>query len=149
MGMLKVALDPATVVVVVAVDPGKLMNRVWVSNGTGLLEEPVSLPVARSTLDVAADRARAVVSGVANVSRWLPTAQRSSAAGGEQVHVAGESHGHRYDTAAPPRQHRHTPVVLVHDGTPRVPGIAAGLRLGGHAEVSVHVELADERPAAR
>lgn len=46
MGMLEVALDPATVVV--AVDPGKVMNRVWVSNGTGLLEEPVSLPVARS-----------------------------------------------------------------------------------------------------
>lgn len=46
MGVLEVALDPATVVV--AVDPGKVMNRVWVSNGAGLLEEPVSLPVARS-----------------------------------------------------------------------------------------------------
>lgn len=46
MAMLGVALDPATVVV--AVDPGKVMNRVWVSNGTGLLEDPVSLPVARS-----------------------------------------------------------------------------------------------------
>lgn len=46
MGLLEVALDPATVVV--AVDPGKVMNRVWVSNGAGLLEEPVSLPVARS-----------------------------------------------------------------------------------------------------
>lgn len=46
MDMLEVALDPATVVV--AVDPGKVMNRVWVSNGAGLLEEPVSLSVARS-----------------------------------------------------------------------------------------------------
>ncbi|MBO0847549.1 MAG: IS110 family transposase [Nocardioides sp.] len=46
MGLLEVVLDPATVVV--AVDPGKVMNRVWVSNGAGLLEEPVSLPVARS-----------------------------------------------------------------------------------------------------
>ena len=46
MGLLEIALDPATVVV--AVDPGKVMNRVWVSNGAGLLEEPVSLPVARS-----------------------------------------------------------------------------------------------------
>jgi transposase len=46
MGLLEVALDPATVVV--AVDPGKVLNRVWVSNGAGLLEEPVSLPVARS-----------------------------------------------------------------------------------------------------
>src|SRR3954452_16286810 len=50
MGMLEIALDPATVVV--AVDPGKVMNRVWVSNGAGLLEEPVSLPVARSGIVV-------------------------------------------------------------------------------------------------
>jgi transposase len=46
MSVLQVALEPSTVVV--AVDPGKVMNRVWVSNGNGLLEEPVSLPVARS-----------------------------------------------------------------------------------------------------
>lgn len=45
MSVLQVALEPFTVVV--AVDPGKVMNRVWVSNGTGLLEAPVSLPVAR------------------------------------------------------------------------------------------------------
>jgi transposase len=45
MSTLAVALDPATVIV--AVDPGKVLNRVWVSNGTGLLAEPVSLPVSR------------------------------------------------------------------------------------------------------
>ena len=45
MSVLEVALDPATVIV--AVDPGKVMNRVSVSNGTGLLAEPVSLPVSR------------------------------------------------------------------------------------------------------
>lgn len=45
MAMLEVALDPATVVV--AVDPGKVVNRVWVSNGTGLLTPPVSLSVSR------------------------------------------------------------------------------------------------------
>lgn len=45
MPILEVALDPATVIV--AVDPGKVLNRVWVSNGTGLLEDPVSLPVSR------------------------------------------------------------------------------------------------------
>lgn len=49
MSMLGVALDPATVVV--AVDPGKVMNRVWVSNGLGLLEDPVSLPVARAGIE--------------------------------------------------------------------------------------------------
>jgi transposase len=49
MSILGVALDPSTVVV--AVDPGKVMNRVWVSNGLGLLEDPVSLPVARSGIE--------------------------------------------------------------------------------------------------
>jgi len=50
MSMLGVALDPATVIV--AVDPGKVLNRVWVSNGAGLLTEPVSLPVSREGVHV-------------------------------------------------------------------------------------------------
>jgi transposase len=45
MSLLEVALDPATVIV--AVDPGKVSHRVWVSDGSGLLVDPVSLPVAR------------------------------------------------------------------------------------------------------
>lgn len=39
------ALEPSTLVV--AVDPGKVMNRVWLSDGTGSLVEPVSMPVSR------------------------------------------------------------------------------------------------------
>jgi hypothetical protein len=50
MSMLGVALDPATVIV--AVDPGKVLNRVWVSNGAGLLAEPVSLPVSREGVHI-------------------------------------------------------------------------------------------------
>src|SRR3954454_7099282 len=49
MSVLGVALDPATVVV--AVDPGKVMNRIWLSDGTGLLEEPVSLPMSRTGIE--------------------------------------------------------------------------------------------------
>ena len=45
MSVLEVALDPATVIV--AVDPGKAFNRVWISNGSGLLADPMSLPVSR------------------------------------------------------------------------------------------------------
>ena len=45
MSMLDVALDPGTVVV--AVDPGKVMNRVWLSDGSGLLVDPASMPVSR------------------------------------------------------------------------------------------------------
>jgi hypothetical protein len=35
MSLLQAALEPSTLVV--AVDPGKVMNRVWVSDGSGLL----------------------------------------------------------------------------------------------------------------
>jgi transposase len=45
MSILGVVVDPATVIV--AVDPGKVLNRVWVSDGSGLLEDPISLPVSR------------------------------------------------------------------------------------------------------
>jgi transposase len=50
MSMLEIALDPATVIV--AVDPGKVLNRVWVSNGAGLLAQPVSLPVSHAGVQV-------------------------------------------------------------------------------------------------
>ena len=43
MSVLQVALDSVTVIV--AVDPGKVFNRVWISDGSGLLVEPMSLPV--------------------------------------------------------------------------------------------------------
>jgi transposase len=45
MSVLEVALDPATVIV--AVDPGKAFNRVWISNGSGMLADPMSLSVLR------------------------------------------------------------------------------------------------------
>ena len=45
MPMLQVALDASTTVV--AIDPGKVSNRVWLSDGSGPLAEPVSMPVSR------------------------------------------------------------------------------------------------------
>lgn len=45
MSVLEVALDPTTVIV--AMDPGKVSNREWISNGSGLLAEPMSLSVSR------------------------------------------------------------------------------------------------------
>jgi transposase len=50
MSFLEVALDPSRVIV--AVDPGKVSNRVWVSDGSGLLTDPVSLPVAREGISL-------------------------------------------------------------------------------------------------
>ncbi len=50
--LLQEALPASTVIV--AVDPGKVTNRVWVSSGaSGLLHDPLSLslPVLRSGLE--------------------------------------------------------------------------------------------------
>ncbi len=48
MSLLQAALEPSTLVL--AVDPGKVSNRVWLSDGSGLLAEPVSMPVSRAGL---------------------------------------------------------------------------------------------------
>jgi transposase len=45
--------------VIVAIDPGKVLNRVWITSGDGLLGEPVSLPTSR----VGVDRLEALVAG--------------------------------------------------------------------------------------
>ena len=45
MSVLGIALDPATVIV--AVDSGKAFHRVWISDGSGSLVDPMSLPVSR------------------------------------------------------------------------------------------------------
>ncbi|WP_319452293.1 MULTISPECIES: IS110 family transposase [unclassified Mycobacterium] len=45
MSVLGIALDPSTVIV--AVDPGKAFNRVWISDGSGMLADPMSLAVSR------------------------------------------------------------------------------------------------------
>jgi transposase len=58
---------PATALVV-AVDPGKVSNRVWLTSGErGLIGEPVSLPVLREGIDTLAGLIAA--SGVAGVPR--------------------------------------------------------------------------------
>jgi transposase len=48
--LLQRPLEPSTLVL--AVDPGKVSNRVWLSDGFGLLAEPVSMPVSRAGLTV-------------------------------------------------------------------------------------------------
>ncbi len=37
--------------VIVAIDPGKVLNRVWVTTGEGMVGEPLSLPTSRSGVD--------------------------------------------------------------------------------------------------
>jgi len=58
---------PATALMV-AVDPGKVSNRVWLTGGErGLIGEPVSLPVLREGVDALAELI--VTSGVAGAPR--------------------------------------------------------------------------------
>jgi hypothetical protein len=57
-------LRQAATALVVAVDPGKVSNRVWLTSGErGLLAEPASLPVLREGIDTLAGLM--VASGVA------------------------------------------------------------------------------------
>ena len=53
MSVLGMALEPSTLVV--AVDPGKVMNRVWVTDGSGSRVEPASVAVSRDGI-VAVER---------------------------------------------------------------------------------------------
>ena len=48
MSLLQAALEPSTLVL--AVDPGKVAHRIWLSDGSGLLVEPMSMPVSRDGL---------------------------------------------------------------------------------------------------
>jgi transposase len=45
--------------VIVAIDPGKVVNRVWVTDRAGMLGEPLSLPTSRAGID----RLEALVAG--------------------------------------------------------------------------------------
>jgi hypothetical protein len=63
-----------------------------VTEGTAAMAE---VDGSRS-FDIGADELWAVVSDPARFSQWVPTMQQAEPAGGEQVHLEGESHGHRY-----------------------------------------------------
>jgi hypothetical protein len=64
--LLREALPAGTLVV--AIDPGKVANRVWLASGErGLIGEPVSLPTLRAGVD---ELVRLIgTSGVAGASR--------------------------------------------------------------------------------
>jgi transposase len=76
MSLLQTALEPSTLVL--AVDPGKVANRVWLSDGSGLLVEPVSTPVSRT--------------GLAGVERLIATYQGSHSAVVIAIEATGSLH---------------------------------------------------------
>jgi transposase len=79
--VLKTALDPATVVV--AVDPGKVMNRVWVSDGSGWLEQPRSVPVSEAGVE------QVLGLVLAHPSPWAPVIAVEATGSLHQAFVAG------------------------------------------------------------
>jgi hypothetical protein len=46
--------------------------------------------------EISADALWAVVADPARLADWVPTMRRAQPSGKEEVHVEGESHGHRY-----------------------------------------------------
>ncbi len=100
------------------------------------------------TFGVGADRLWTVASDARSMSQWLPTAQRSAAQAGDRVQLAGESHGHRYDTAAALQidaaQRR------LSWSAPDEPSYHGWLQVtgdGNSGSVSIHLTVSDERPA--
>jgi uncharacterized protein YndB with AHSA1/START domain len=100
-------------------------------------------------LDAPAERVWATASDVSVLAKWLPTTHESHAAGGERVQLTGDSHGHPYDTAAP--VHADEQAHRLSWSAPDGPAYAGWLQVSGdsaHAEVTLSLEIADERPAA-
>lgn len=101
------------------------------------------------TFDVPVDRVWAFASDLHNLPRWLPTAQRSAAQGGDRVELVGESHGHGYDVAAP--LHVDSAMHRLSWSAPEEPGYQGWLQVSGddgRSEVMVHLTVPDDRPAA-
>ena len=101
------------------------------------------------TFDVPADRVWAFASDPQNLSRWLPTAQRSAAQGGDRVELAGESHGHRYDKTA--ALEVDSGAHLLSWSAPEDPGYEGWLEISGddgRSRLMVHLSVPDDRPAA-
>ena len=55
------------------------------------------------TFDASAEDVWAVVADPARLASWVPTMRLAQPAGGSEVHVEGESHGHRYSLDSPLR----------------------------------------------
>lgn len=94
--------------------------------------------------DVTADALWAVVSDPARLSSWVPTMRRAEPAGAEEVHLEGESHGHRYSLNSELRidsgEHR------LHWSAPHDEGYHGSLQVESRSpgsELHIHVTIPD------
>jgi uncharacterized protein YndB with AHSA1/START domain len=98
------------------------------------------------TFDVTADAVWAVVADPARLADWVPTMRLAQPAGGGEVHVEGESHGHRYSLDS---------LLRIDEGDRRLywgaegdDGYRGSLRIAERpsgSEVHLHVAVPDDR----
>jgi len=96
--------------------------------------------------DVTADAVWAVVADPARLTDWVPTMRLAQPSGKEEVHVEGESHGHRYSLDS---------LLRIDEGDRRLDWGAEGddryygsLRVAERpsgSEVHLHVAVPDDR----
>jgi uncharacterized protein YndB with AHSA1/START domain len=96
--------------------------------------------------DVTAGAVWAVVSDPARLADWVPTMRLAQPAGKEEVHVEGESHGHRYSLDSLLRIDEGD--RRLHWGTEGDDGYRGSLHVADRpsgSEVHLHVAIPDDR----
>jgi uncharacterized protein YndB with AHSA1/START domain len=98
------------------------------------------------TFDVTADAVWAVVADPARLADWVPTMRLAEPSGSDEVHVEGESHGHRYSLDS---------LLRIDEGDRRLhwgadgdDGYRGSLRVEARppgSEVRLHVAVPDDR----
>ena len=98
------------------------------------------------TFEMSADALWAVVADPARLADWVPTMRRAQPSGKEEVHVEGESHGHRYSLDS---------TLRIDEGDRRLDwgaeedyGYRGSLRVAKRpsgSEVHLHVAVPDDR----
>ena len=98
------------------------------------------------TFDTAADAVWTVVADPARLADWVPTMRLAQPAGKEEVHVEGESHGHRYSLDSLLRIDEGD--RQLHWGAEGDDGYRGSLRVVAQppgSEVHLHVAIPDDR----
>jgi hypothetical protein len=98
------------------------------------------------SFDVTPDELWAVVADPARFSDWVPTMRVAEPSGGTEVHLEGESHGHRYSLNSSLRVDEDS--RQLHWGTSDDQGYRGWLRVVDQApgsELHIHVAIPDAR----
>jgi hypothetical protein len=98
------------------------------------------------TFDITADTLWAVVADPARLADWVPTMRLAQPSGQEEVHVEGESHGHRYSLDSLLRVDESD--RCLHWGAEGDDGYRGSLRVAERptgSEVHLHVAIPDDR----